>query len=104
MKPGSDTPRPCTAEAELELARLRHEIMRIDDALVQALAERVRLACAAAEFKREAGLPTLDPAREAAVVRRAADAARDQDLSADAVRGIFWQIIALCRGAQVGAD
>jgi len=88
----------------VQLEQLRQEIMRIDDALVRALGERVRLARAAAGFKQAAGMPTLDPAREAAVVRRAADAARGRDLPADAVRAIFWQIIALCRGAQIDAD
>ncbi|MBX6366066.1 MAG: chorismate mutase, partial [Gemmatimonadetes bacterium] len=49
---------------------------------------------------RAAGLPTLDPAREAAVVRRAGALAREHGLEAEAVRGIFWHLIGLSRRAQ----
>jgi chorismate mutase len=91
-----------TAVAELE--RLRREIARIDRSLVRGLASRQRLATRAAALKRDAGLPTLDPAREAAVVRAAADLAREEGLSPDVIRAIFWQVIALCRDAQFNAE
>jgi chorismate mutase len=89
------------AAAELEAVRRRIE--QIDCDIVVALAERTRLARAAAAAKRAAGLPTLDPPREAAVLRRAADLAREHGLPADTVREIYWQVIALCRRAQTGA-
>jgi chorismate mutase len=91
-----------TAVAELE--RLRREIARIDRSLVRGLAARQRLATRAAAVKRDAGLPTLDPAREAAVVRAAADVAREKGLPPDVVRAIFWQVIALCRDAQFNIE
>jgi chorismate mutase len=95
---GEATRPPEAAVAELE--RLRQEIARIDGALVRSLAARQRLATRAAAIKQDAGLPTLDPSREAAVVRAAADIARAKGLPPDGVRAIFWQIIALCRDAQ----
>ena len=84
-----------------ELARLREDIERVDHEIVRLIAERVRLARAVGAAKHEVGLATLDHAREAAVVRRAVERARDAGLSeADEVRQIFWQLIGLCRRAQ----
>jgi prephenate dehydrogenase len=99
--PGS-TPRAARAAGDdaPDLDGIRREIEAVDRAIVAVLAERARLSLAAAAAKRAAGMPTLDPPREAAVVRRAAVHARELGLPADAVRDIFWHVIALCRGAQ----
>jgi monofunctional chorismate mutase len=83
-----------------EVERLRGEIERLDRAIVDLIAERVRLARAVGAAKRAAGVPTLDPAREAAVIRRAGSEARDRGLADEAVREIFWHIIGLSRRAQ----
>ena len=84
-----------------ELARLREEIEQLDLALIQLIANRVRLARDVGAAKRAAGLPTLDHTREAAVVRRAVVLAREAGLSYDdEVRQIFWQLIGLSRRAQ----
>ena len=82
------------------LEELRARIEAIDAALIQLLAERVHLARAAGDAKRSAGLPTLDPAREAAVVRRAAAAGRDAGLVGDEARELFWRVVGMCRRAQ----
>jgi len=82
------------------LAALRGDIGRIDEQLVSLVAERVRLARAVGEAKRALGLPTIDPSREAAVVRRAGELARDAALDEAEVREIFWHLIALSRRAQ----
>ncbi len=83
-----------------ELLRVRGEIERIDRALIGLVAERVRLAREVGSAKRAAGLPTLDPAREAAVVRRAGAIAREAGLDDEDVRYIFWHLIGLSRRAQ----
>lgn len=83
-----------------ELDRWRAEIERIDRALVALIRERVSAARRAAAAKRAAGLPTLDPAQEAAVVRRAAALARDAGLEEEGVRDLFWQLIGLTRRAE----
>lgn len=85
-----------------ELARLREDIERIDHEIVRLIAERVRLAREVGAAKHEAGMATLDHAREATVVRRAVERAREAGLTEeDEVRQIFWQLIGLCRRAQV---
>jgi chorismate mutase len=83
-----------------ELSRLRSEIERVDRDLVALIAERVRLAREIGAAKRESGQPTLDPAREAEVVRRAGTLAREAGLPDERVREIFWQLISLAREVQ----
>jgi chorismate mutase len=92
--------RPDQVAAGAELSALRDEIERIDRALVDLLAERVRIGRRVARAKRHAGLPVLDPGREAEIVRRAAVRAREQDLPDETVREIFWRIIGLTRRSQ----
>lgn len=82
------------------LERLRVEIERVDRTLVEAIGRRVGLARRIGAAKRAAGLPTLDPAHEAAVVRRAGALAREARLDDEDVRYVFWQLIGLSRRAQ----
>jgi chorismate mutase len=84
-----------------DLDALREEIERIDRALISMIGERVRLARAVGVAKRAAGMPTLDPAREAAVVRRAGELAREAGLEDEDIRYIFWHLIGLSRRAQM---
>lgn len=83
-----------------DMDRLRERIEQVDAELVQLVAERVRLARRIGSVKHRAGLATLDTAREAAVVRRAAALARDTGLDVEPVRDLFWLLIGLCRRAQ----
>jgi chorismate mutase len=83
-----------------EMDRLREEIEAIDRSLIELIARRVDLAREVGRAKRAAGLPTLDPAREAAVVRRAGQIAREVGIEDEDVRYIFWHLIGLSRRAQ----
>ena len=83
-----------------EVDRARGEIERIDRELIALIGERVRVAREIGRAKRDAGMNTLDPAREAAVVRRAGELARELGLDDEVVRRIFWQLIALSRSVQ----
>ncbi|HEX2077752.1 MAG TPA: chorismate mutase [Longimicrobium sp.] len=87
-----------------ELARLRGEIERIDRQIVALIAERVALAREVGPVKHALGMPTLDPPREAAVVRRAGQLARDAGLDDEGVRYLFWHLVGLCRRAQLEAE
>jgi chorismate mutase len=103
MMTAEDPTRP-SASIQAELARLREKIEDIDRTLIELMAERVRLAREVGVAKRAAGLPTLDPAREAAVIRQAAELARDAGLADDEIRHIFWQVIGLSRRAQLEGE
>lgn len=49
---------------------LREEMDRVDDALVTAFQWRMDVALEIAKYKKEQGLPVLDPTREQAVIQR----------------------------------
>ena len=54
-----------------------------------------------ANAKQQVGQSVLDPAREVAVVTRAARAARQLGLPDREVRGLYWSILAMSRRAQL---
>ncbi len=83
-----------------ELQRCREEIAKLDKDLVALLRKRVDLALKTGPLKREAGLPILDPRREATVIREAVEAARGDGWAEEPVREIFGRILALSRSAQ----
>ena len=91
---------PTEQDAVAELDRLRDAVGEIDAQLVALIAARVQLAGAIGAAKRTLGRPTLDPRREAAVVRRAGELAREHGLDDEAVRSVFWQLLALARRVQ----
>lgn len=84
----------------IELAECRTEIEDLDRRLVALLAERVALGKRTARLKKAAGLPILDPQREAEVIRRAVGTAREHDLPVEAIREVFWHVVGLSRRAQ----
>jgi chorismate mutase len=90
-----------SAAAEtVELEAIRAEIGRVDEAIIFLIDERLRLARRVGELKRTAGMGVLDPSREAAVVRRAGELARQRGLDDEAVRDVFWRLIEMARSAQ----
>jgi chorismate mutase len=88
------------AGVQEELATLRAEVAALDRELLALLSRRRDLARRILPLKRHAGLPVLDPAVEAAVVRAACDEARRLRLPEEPARAILWHVIALCRAAQ----
>ena len=84
-----------------ELARVRGEIEQVDREIVGSIARRVALARQVGPLKQALGMPILDPPREAAIVRRAGELARDAGLDDDAVRYIFWHLVGLSRRVQL---
>lgn len=91
-------------EANEDLGRLRAEIERVDRALVELIAERATLSRAVGSTKRRAALAPLDPSREAAVIRRVTEIAREVGAPEEDVRYIFWHLIGMSRRIQLGAD
>lgn len=83
------------------LGKCRQQIESLDRELIGLLAKRVALSKEIGAMKKVAGLPTLDPAREAEVIRRAAGIAREHGLADEKVRDIYWHVIGLSRAVQV---
>jgi chorismate mutase len=92
--------RPAVATNNADISRLRAEMERIDDELVRTIARRCALARQLGEAKLERQLPVIDTAREAAVVRRAAEQARRAGIDDEPVRQVFWCLIELSRRSQ----
>ena len=84
------------------LEALRREVRRVDREIVAMVAERVRLAREIGATKQAAARATLDPAREAAVIREATALGRDAGLDPEDARNLFWMLIDICRRAQLG--
>jgi len=87
-----------------ELTTLRRAIEEIDRQIITLIGERLALAQRTGDIKREAGRPILDAAREAEVIRRAVNAARELGVPQEATREIFWRIVGMSRGVQEGGD
>ncbi len=94
---------PDASPPDGSLDAIRAEIERVDQTIIRAIAERMELARAVGRVKARAGQPVTDPAREAAVVARAAALARDAGLPEEEIRALYWQLIALSRRAQMNA-
>lgn len=82
-----------------ELHTVRGEIDEVDRSLVGLMAARLALAREARILKDQGGLTYEDPAREAAVVRQAAETARGLELDPEIIRDVFWRLIALSKWA-----
>jgi chorismate mutase len=87
-------------DAIAELGRCRDEIEAIDKEIINLLARRLELGKRTGTLKRAAGLPILDPTREAAVIRRVTAVARDAGLPPEPIREVFWQIVGMSRRVQ----
>jgi chorismate mutase/prephenate dehydrogenase len=85
---------------EDRLDSLRREIASLDEQLVSLLARRLELVEEVGVVKQELGLPTLDPTREAEVVRRGAELARARGLDPELARDVLWRIMAHARFIQ----
>ena len=91
------------ADASREaLERVRARIAEVDDRLIRMIGERRGLVLEVGRLKAALGLPVLDPAQEAKVVRSAAVRARELGVDEEATRDIIWRIIASARAIQEG--
>ncbi len=88
-----------TMEAVRELHMVRGDIDAVDRSLVGLMAARLDLAREARLLKDQGELRYEDPAREAAVVRQAAETARELELDPEIIRDVFWRLIALSKWA-----
>ena len=87
-------------EAVQELSRLRERLEEVDRQILDLIVHRSQLAADAGRAKRVAGLPLLDPVREARVMETAAAEARQAGIPDDEVRQIYRLLITLARKFQ----
>jgi len=89
---------PRTTEAHLD--ELRDRIIELDDELIRLIGERRDVVLEIGRMKRELGLPVMDPAREARVVRRVAERSRELGVDEELTRDVIWRIISSARDTQ----
>ena len=102
---GEDRPEPAqpsNGRESGELEALRAEIVSLDETLVELIGRRRDIVLEVGRVKAGVGLPVLDPAREAKVVRRAAEIARRHNVDEELARDVIWRIIASARATQEG--
>ncbi|MCX6647829.1 MAG: chorismate mutase [Candidatus Bathyarchaeota archaeon] len=85
---------------EEEIAPHRAEINRLNEEILERLAERVEVARAIAEVKRRHGKPVVDKARERIVLDKARAQAQARGLDPDGAERVFQAIIDLCVEAE----
>jgi chorismate mutase/prephenate dehydrogenase len=87
-------------EAQDRLSKLRERISEVDEQLIRIIGERRDLVLQVGQIKEVLELPVMDPAREAQVVRRAAERARELGVDEEMTRDVIWRIIAAARATQ----
>ena len=92
-----------TAPPQEGLEELRARIIAVDDEIIQLIGERRDLVIEIGRMKESLGLPILDPAREARVVRRVAERSRALGVDEELTRDVIWRIISSARQQQHGS-
>ncbi|HIF06986.1 MAG TPA: hypothetical protein EYQ64_08550 [Gemmatimonadetes bacterium] len=99
----AETSPPDSASApQKRLDELRDRIIAVDDEIIQLIGERRDLVLEVGHIKETLGLPILDPAREARVVRRVAERSRALGVDEELTRDVIWRIISSARQIQSG--
>jgi len=85
---------------EEELAELRAEINRLNEEIMEKLAQRAETAVRIGAVKRRHGRPIVDRSREEKVYEQIRRLAERYRLDAEAVECVFREIVRLCTKAQ----
>jgi chorismate mutase len=89
-----------TAPPSEPLEKLRARVIAVDDEMIKLIGERRDLVLEIGRIKESLGLPILDPAREARVVRRVAERSRALGVDEELTRDVIWRIISSARQTQ----
>ena len=82
----------------MDIQELRTQIDRVDDEIVRLYGERMELARQIGQYKKERGLPVLDPERERNLLDRVGEKAGKEN--ENGVRELFGLLMAQSRALQ----
>jgi len=85
---------------EEEIKPYREKIDRLNDEIIEKIADRQKAAIAIGEIKKKYGKPVVDRSREKAILERIREKAPAQGLNPDALERVFKEIIQLCTEAE----
>ena len=82
------------------LKQLRKRIDEVDDQILSALSERVKICKAIGEAKKARGIPIKDSDREKEVYKRAREKAGNLALNPGQVEAVYREIVNMCSSIQ----
>ena len=85
---------------EEEIKPHREKIDRLNDEIIEKIADRQEAAIAIGEIKKKYGKPVVDRSREKAILERIREKAPARGLNPDALEQVFKEIIQLCTEAE----
>ena len=83
-----------------EIAQKRKRIDQVDDQILLALCERVKLCKAIGEAKKKQGLAVRDSVRESEVYRRIKEKSVQFGLDSGQVEAVYREIVNMCSAVQ----
>lgn len=83
-----------------ELTKLRKQIDQIDDQIIAALAERVKICKAIGQAKKDQGKPVKDTRREKKVYKRIKEKAISVKLNPEQIERLYHEIVDMCSKIQ----
>jgi chorismate mutase len=83
-----------------EIAQKRKRIDEVDDQILLALCERVKLCKAIGEAKKKQGLAVRDSARESQVYRRIKEKSLQFGLDSGQIEAVYREIVNMCSAVQ----
>jgi chorismate mutase len=83
-----------------DIEQLRKQVDDVDDRILKALCERVKICKAIGEAKKKQGLPVKDSDRENAVYRRVKEKAVKLGLDSRQVEAVYREIVNICSAVQ----
>lgn len=83
-----------------DIAKLRKRIDEIDDQILLALCERVKVCKAIGDLKKNQGMPIKDVERENEVYKRIREKAVEFGLDSNQVMTVYCEIVNMCSAVQ----
>ena len=83
-----------------EIQKLRKKVDEIDDQILKALCERVKICKAIGESKKKQGMPIRDSSRENEVYRRIKEKSVKFQLDPAQIERVYREIVNMCSAVQ----
>lgn len=87
-----------------DLEQCRKIVDEIDDLILKALAERVKVCTTIGEVKHKRGMPVRDVSRENGVYKRVKSKASELGLNSLQVEAVYHEIVNMCSAVQEGQN
>ena len=83
-----------------EIPKLRKKVDEIDDQILKALCERVKICKAIGEAKKKQGIPIQDSSRENEVYKRIKEKSAQCQLDPTQIERVYREIVNMCSAVQ----